>query len=177
MSYSIGEIAALSRRAVRGAGYPWGIADEAAWAVSWLQRAGLPGADALASGLADEEFSAFGEAVAYADRCETPGSLRPSEQMLMLPFLALATPVGKALHYAADGLSFRIWADGCDKPLPVDRLAFTGHVAAPSDCRSGRAVVSQTGYRFLKELAARTYAPSTAESRMRGAGAGLTDND
>ncbi|NNF70737.1 MAG: DUF3726 domain-containing protein [Rhodobacteraceae bacterium] len=52
MSYSLNEIASLSKRAARGAGYDWGLADEAARAVRWLSARHLPGPEALARLLA-----------------------------------------------------------------------------------------------------------------------------
>lgn len=51
MSYALNETRALVRKAVRGAGYDWGTADEAAWAVRWLEAAGLDGCAALAQHL------------------------------------------------------------------------------------------------------------------------------
>jgi hypothetical protein len=45
---SLGEIEALARRAARGAGLPWGLADEAAGAAAWLESHGRPGAGLLA---------------------------------------------------------------------------------------------------------------------------------
>lgn len=48
MSYSLNEIASLSKKAARGAGYDWGLADEAARAVRWLAARQLPGPEALA---------------------------------------------------------------------------------------------------------------------------------
>lgn len=41
---SLNELEALVRRAVRGTGRPWGLAEDAAWAVRWLEARGLPGA-------------------------------------------------------------------------------------------------------------------------------------
>ena len=49
--WSHGEIAALSAKAARGAGLPWGVASEAARAVRLLSEQGLPGAEALAADL------------------------------------------------------------------------------------------------------------------------------
>lgn len=45
---SLGEIEALARRAARGAGLPWGLADEAAGTAAWLESRGRPGAGLLA---------------------------------------------------------------------------------------------------------------------------------
>ena len=47
MSWSLGETGALALKAARGAGMPWGLAEEASEAVIWLQARGLPGVSAL----------------------------------------------------------------------------------------------------------------------------------
>ncbi|MEM6578216.1 MAG: DUF3726 domain-containing protein [Pseudomonadota bacterium] len=49
MTHSLGEIDSLARRAARGAGMSWGLAEEAGQAVAWLSAHGLPGADDLAA--------------------------------------------------------------------------------------------------------------------------------
>lgn len=48
MICSFNEIDAMAKRAARGAGLPWGLAEEAGKAVRWACANGLPGADALA---------------------------------------------------------------------------------------------------------------------------------
>lgn len=48
MSYSLNEIEALSKRAARGAGMSWGMAEEAAKAVRWLASHGHPAAELFA---------------------------------------------------------------------------------------------------------------------------------
>ncbi|MGK7653779.1 DUF3726 domain-containing protein [Roseovarius sp. B08] len=48
MTWSLNEIEALSRKATRGAGYAWGLAEEAGRAARWTCAAGWPGALALA---------------------------------------------------------------------------------------------------------------------------------
>ncbi|MDT8327683.1 MAG: DUF3726 domain-containing protein [Roseovarius sp.] len=48
MTWSLNEIEGLSRKAARGAGLSWGLAEEAGKATRWLCAAGLPGAEALA---------------------------------------------------------------------------------------------------------------------------------
>lgn len=42
---TVPEIEALCLKAARGAGHPWGVAEEAAWAAGWLASHGLPGAE------------------------------------------------------------------------------------------------------------------------------------
>jgi len=48
MTFSLNEIEATSKRATRGAGYPWGLAEEAAKATRWLCENGFDGAAQLA---------------------------------------------------------------------------------------------------------------------------------
>lgn len=48
MTYSLNEIEALAKRAARGGGLSWGMSEEAAKAVRWLTSHGLPGGEALA---------------------------------------------------------------------------------------------------------------------------------
>lgn len=51
MTYSLNEIEAHAKKAARGGGYDWGIAEETGKAVRWLASHGLPGAEALAAHL------------------------------------------------------------------------------------------------------------------------------
>lgn len=47
MTYSLNEIEAMGKRAARGAGLPWGLAEEAGKATRWLSTQDLPGPDLL----------------------------------------------------------------------------------------------------------------------------------
>jgi hypothetical protein len=49
MMHSLNEIELLVRKATRGCGLPWGVADEAGKAIRWLHALGLDGISALAS--------------------------------------------------------------------------------------------------------------------------------
>lgn len=55
MIVSLNEIEVMARRACRGVGYPWGIAEEAGRAVRWLAAHGLDGPQHLATLLTDED--------------------------------------------------------------------------------------------------------------------------
>ncbi|KPN62482.1 Protein of unknown function [Aliiroseovarius crassostreae] len=48
MSYSLNEMEATTKRAARGAGYPWGLAEDAAKAARWLCTQGLDGSAEMA---------------------------------------------------------------------------------------------------------------------------------
>lgn len=177
MSWSTGELGAIALRAVRGAGQPWGVAEEAAWAVRWLIRAGLDGPSALAGALEADAPGDLLEGIALADRGIAPDVLQPAAALLMLPFVARVPAPGRACLFGDGRESFRIWAGGCDVPPAQGRLPLRGTVPAPHGRQRERAEVTDHAYRVLTAFAARTYAPATEGSRMRGAGAGLTDND
>ena len=51
MNTSINELAALAKKAARGAGYSWSMADEAAFATSWLCRNGVDGTTVVSNHL------------------------------------------------------------------------------------------------------------------------------
>jgi len=51
MTLSLNEIESLARKAARGAGLDWGLAEEAGKATRWLCAAGWPGAEILAKNL------------------------------------------------------------------------------------------------------------------------------
>lgn len=177
MTWSTGEISTLTMRAVRGAGHPWGVAEEAAWAVRWLVRAGLPGPDALVAALDAGDLGDLLAGIALADRGAAPAELQPAAAVLMLPFIARTAPAGRAHVFSDGGSAFRIWAGGCDVSLPDRRLSLDGAVAVPGHRRLERADLTAGAHLVLTTLAGRTYAPATEDSRIRGAGAGLTDND
>jgi len=46
-SWSVGEAGALAVKAARGVGMPWGLAEEAGFALSWLTKRGAPATSAI----------------------------------------------------------------------------------------------------------------------------------
>ena len=59
MSYSLNEMEATAKRAARGAGYSWGLAEEASKATRWLCTQGLDGAAELAHVLGADLWSLY----------------------------------------------------------------------------------------------------------------------
>ena len=55
--YSLNQTELTARKAVRGAGLPWGLADDAGKAVRWLHARGLGGVAALAALLAHHDYT------------------------------------------------------------------------------------------------------------------------
>jgi len=111
MECSLNEIQTLSYKAARGAGLAWGVAQDAGWAVRWLEARHLPGSVALARSLTlldGQDIEAFQPIIAAAhwqsrggrlhgllagialsDRCEVAFTLdNVAAPLLLLPFIA-----------------------------------------------------------------------------------------
>lgn len=204
MILSLGEVEALVRKAAAGAGRAPGIADEAGRAVRWLAGQGQQGAPAMARLLLatdgvphaalcpPPDWSSRGCPIcplilgtALSDARVMPpvrvGALR--EPMLLLPFLAgLAGDLGMALRLSGPGMGVEVSILGLgpigDIPHLLDPADISRAVphAHPGPLAS-RAEVDSESLEILSALAARTYAPATADSRTRGAGAGTGDGD
>ena len=190
MSRSLNEISALCRRAARGAGFSYGEAEDAAFAVRWLAERGLDGPAALRTcldcrdiGGCNDERKRCGLKVGAAllDACEADGEIGAiGAPLLMLPFLAkLAEMTGTETAIAgADGVAKDIATlaklpDGAEL-----RIATSSDAAqAPPTMPGARVELSEDDLARLMTFAARTYAPATDASRLSGAGAGLSDND
>ena len=176
--YALAEIEAQARKATRGAGYAWGLAEEAGKAVRWLSARGMPGAEALADLLAETDGLPYGAlrpldpdashwrgesalcpliaGAALGDfRPDPLPSLGPMRQPLLL------TPFAARLGCVVE--------DG--SPL---RLVRTGDAMPAATQAAAR--VEAAAWAALDALAHRTYVPASAASRA-GAGAGGTDED
>ncbi|WP_113911817.1 DUF3726 domain-containing protein [Roseovarius dicentrarchi] len=141
MSWSLGEIEGLARKAARGAGFDWGMAEEAGKAVRWLAGIGLPGPEVLDAYLraydrtphaqmrpvdvTAQVWTAAGGAVcpisAGAALCDIaqdaglPAEIRIAHcahPLLLVPFIAAASEDGgHALHLIWEGGEFAFAAD------------------------------------------------------------------
>ena len=203
MSWSLGETAALALKAARGAGLTWGLAEEAAAAVVWLHANGLPGVSALCSylGNPDDKPRTDG-ACPILTGCALIGGAMPSPTrpgevteigpvrapLLLLPFVArlesgtiwlLPSGPGRTDDHAIDGTAGDSFASHCLSGAASCRLLYETRqqVVTPP-----REVLRLAGHFAccvdrLGTFAYRTYAPATGQSRLSGAGAGLTDND
>ena len=216
MSWSLNEVEGLTRKAVRGSGASWGVAEEAGKSLRWLTAVGLPGADHLSrlltlnDGVAydmlrprvtEGAWSAEGgrlcPLVSGAVICDYAAEIAAgreiqllvtSHPMLLLPYTAgvadltrskiAITWQGTAATLAPGGLIGFSEKESIDVEVTdsVGIHATTTDVADPLSSVS-RAKIAGATARVLGDFAHRTYAPDTPESRLSGAGAGLTDND
>ena len=204
-SWSLGETAALAIKAARGAGMPWGLADETGFAVSWLHARGIAGLSALCRYLcwrSTDRLTQWPD-LATGNRCYCPialgtayldGALPDSfcihnirEPVLILPFIAKRSGARPAqvnldqlyLHVSENGVLSRY----PDTALLLSQAACTISLTAdppviPAPMQTQRVASCFHGcVTTLQHFAGKTYAPATDESRLAGAGAGLNDND
>ena len=186
MSWSLGEIEALAIKAARGAGWPWGLAEEAGWAVRWLEARGLPGVQTLADCLSDGSDSdtiARGAYLRDQGHIEVPEVLnRVAHPLLLLAFLGSSCRPECGLMVVLDGHAVSVGQGGVTGGQDLPRQAnvtiegWTGPIAAKPH-RSRVEHACPEALEILHRFAAQTYAPATEESRARGAGSGLNDND
>jgi hypothetical protein len=128
MSWSIGEIGALAVKASRGCGFSWGIAEEAGFAVKWLQARHLPGTAALCQYLTwygtghhvdwpeavgkESAYCPLRTGTAFADGA-LPANLslvRLCFPLLIVPFLACRT-AGGHIRLEMEDIRLNISAD------------------------------------------------------------------
>ncbi|MBY6066702.1 DUF3726 domain-containing protein [Leisingera aquaemixtae] len=209
MSYALNEVEATAKRAARGAGYDWGLSEEAAKATRWLCAQGLDGAAVLA-GLLEAGYAAElsahvpqsldGSWSAQAPLCplatgaaisdcaaglqDAPLSLgQVSQPAMILPFAAMAArQLDACVTVECEG--FQAVTDGAalhcvgDLPDAAARLTIraAGSLSNPYPTHT-RAEPEEAAWAVLNRFAHKTYAPATEESRLLGAGAGLSDND
>ena len=209
-SLSLNEVDALAKKATRGTGYSWGMAEEAGKAIRWLCRNGVDGCSDLVDLLVECDGTDLAEwrpridghvwtarsdrlcplitGAALSDRAadlydaviEIGPLVRP---VLILPF------AGHAAQSLRGLVSVR-WTGGVavtdgvglshDGKHPVGpetvRVSLEGRIEDPNpEC--SRATLNHDCHARLERFAQRTYAPATEASRIKGAGAGLSDND
>lgn len=201
MNLSLGEFQAVAAKALRGAGYSWGMAAEGAGACRALASMGFDSSHSLLRLLmAVEEMGvdavrpdatwatasgricpiSAGAAISDAPP-STPLTLAGViEPLLLIPTLAVVASQDSSFAMRWDGGSVVVGVDGPDQwGIPPVAEIVIEPAAAPTD-RPDRATRIEIRNEALEELnryAHRTYAPATAASREAGAGAGVNDND
>lgn len=204
MSYSLNEVEATAKRATRGAGYAWGVAEDAAKATRWLCAHDLDGVANLARLLGASERNAptsidgdwtgegalcplqVGCLLSDSAHLLNDGPIRIqtlAEPALLLPFAALAArQLNAVVSVDCEGqvavTDGQILAMPGDFPTVAATVTITlGGTLPASSPRTSRATPAPLDWDALNSFAHKTYAPATEESRLLGAGAGLSDND
>jgi hypothetical protein len=186
MTPSLSEINATGRKSAKGAGYSWGMADEAGRATAWLWEHGIDSITALAD-LLDHGSVQTCPLYIGARLCDAPEDAAEFETVtspiLLLSFAAELSKITKR------GIVLRI-GDGAyhatSEAMFCETEGFSGPVQlqitsdAPKGTRlmpATRRAAPEKAWARLNEWAHKTYAPATEASRLAGAGAGLSDND
>ncbi len=209
MTVSLNEVAATAKKAARGAGYPWGLAEEAAFAAVWLCSKGFDGCAALAAVLKEADgkelellMPRLSESVWNVEggvMCPISAGATLSDRAILLPvgdihLENVAAPLLMVPFLASaarqNGRTMRIrWAqiecvtDGegvsgreDDNSTADAVISFDGVLGDARPTVSRGSPTPET-WSALSAFADRTYAPATEASRLKGAGAGITDND
>ena len=198
MSWSLGEIRSLSVKATRGAGMDWGIAEEAGFAVEWLETHGLNGTRALAQYLSkmhrQNNFNAqncplkLGCFISDSNDWTLLQGAKVYEPILLIPFLAnllenqtlvMSWDRHKVLiqenSVSAEYVDLLV-SEPC-KLYQAINIENCEAIEKPLNHQSRVFEEVQPYVVLLNALAHNTYAPATKASRLAGAGAGLNDND
>lgn len=150
MTWSLNEIEALSRKAARGAGLSWGLAEEAGKAARWLVAQGLPGPQVLADLLTRNDGKAYETLcphdedegrwtarggtlcplISGAALCDSASRLaagealhlgRTASPMLLLPYLEAAARIaGREVTVSWESVSVTC---GAQDGIPTDQIA------------------------------------------------------
>jgi hypothetical protein len=202
MQLSLNEIQVECRKAARGAGLAWGLAEETGRAVAWLAQRGvdaLPtlldclGAVPVDDWIGDPIRSGI-EVADLAGKMASGDVLSFSEirqPVLFLPFAALsARLISRTVTVIHSDGTWLLSPDGVDRSALQE--AARRSVITAVTCRAGdmhssaqeksplqmsRLEIDEAVWQRLQDLAHRTYVPASEQSRLLGAGAGTIDND
>ena len=150
---SLNEYETLLNKAAVGSGLPWGVAEDAAACGAWFMSFGVNELNTWIAYLNDNSFW-----IDYCKKIDQPKSNKLNNIFdLVASVYVNPDTVIKLNSYEWNMQGLII--DGV-KQIP-----------------SYRACLSEKQFKILNEYAFKTYAPATDESRLSGAGAGLSDND
>jgi hypothetical protein len=150
---SLNEYETLLNKAAVGSGLPWGVAEDAAACGAWFMSFGVNELDTWIAYLNDNLFW-----IDYCKKIDQP----KSNKLNNIFDLAASVYVNPDTVIKFNSYEWNI------QGLIIDGV---------KQIPSYRACLSEKQFKILNEYAYKTYAPATDESRLSGAGAGLSDND
>jgi hypothetical protein len=201
MNLSLGEFQATAAKALRGAGYSWGMSAEGANVCRSLAAMGIdPSRNLLRLLAVVDDLGIAGLRPDHA-WATTSGRICPLsigaalsdepptttltfegvvEPILLIPSLATLASDERGFDMRWEGGSLQIGVDGPEVwavPPAADVIIEAGPAPEHSPDRATRIDVPNDTLELLNAFAHRTYAPATEASRQAGAGAGTNDND
>ena len=150
---SLNEYETLLNKAAVGSGLPWGVAEDAAACGAWFMSFGVNELDTWIAYLNDNLFW-----IDYCKKIDQP----KSNKLNNIFDLAASVYVNPDTVIKLNSYEWN-----------MQGLIIDGVKQIPSY----RACLSKKQFKILNDYAYKTYAPATDESRLIGAGAGLSDND
>ena len=184
MSFSLNEVEAQAKKATRGAGYSWGMAEEAGRATAWLCAQGRDGVAVLAAVLdaaPDADHCPLTQGTRLCDRAKIAPSRnrvlhRVFQPLLLWPFVGFASrQIGQPLSITweggsavTDGASLCTLGQYPDAQADLAIAPYSGVFSTGP--KLTRATPDSCAWDRLSQFAHRTYAPATEESRRLGAG-------
>jgi hypothetical protein len=188
LDLSLNEVEVLAQKATRGAGLPWGVAEDTGRAAAWIAaRIGPWATDLLALlALLAAENSTLLLAGLLADDFSDRHIARVILPLWALP--GLLTTTARPVMIRLDGAEIRCNPGEAPTATTLDMPATSAvtisfaaeplpdllQILVPKFRRS---IVAQGDWQKLQALAYRTYVPATDHSRRSGAGAGLLDDE
>jgi hypothetical protein len=154
LNWSLSEIEGLARKAARGAGFSWGMAEEAGKAVRWLAGIGLPGPEALADFLEAHDRTPH----AAMRPADTGANTWRAQGGIICPISAGAALCDLA---QSDAPSRDIHIMACAHPLLL--LPFV-RAAAEDGCQPERMIWAGGAFAFAADVRGQVDAPSMASA-------------
>ncbi|MEX3010715.1 DUF3726 domain-containing protein [Hoeflea sp. TYP-13] len=201
---SLNEVYTMLRKAAIGAGCSHGIAEELGRAGVWLCTAGQNGVGAVLSATqaANVRLNAptiDGDGAVFHHGCAATAGPAAMDLLLSktdirrvriedvdVPLLVAglagirAAESNRAVLVEVDGAAKSLAACDFERLKHATAITFvlgTGQLSSGADTGVSAAEVDAAAWSDCEKLAARTYVPATEQSRVRGAGANITDND
>ena len=201
---SFSEIDTTSKRASKAAGFSWGVAEEIGKSIRSLELFGLPGVINLNLYLKkikknhpkklnridkenkpnDKELCPIYSGVAFLDQCrqlETLQSIKfcnVSYPLLMLPFISKASELlGKKILTQYNNTSFLLNFDKSIFSKNIDNQAQPITNVLKIEFLENKNSFSEQDWKELYKLSEETFVDESESSKIKAAGAGLTDND
>ncbi|MEM7376635.1 MAG: DUF3726 domain-containing protein [Pseudomonadota bacterium] len=187
MKVSLGEVESTMRKAARGAGWPWGFADELAASARALEASNLPG---VALGTALLQLGDLTHCPVRTAARLGDVKVIPTDATLMHCLLLSLPLLGSALGTPSRVLR-ATWSTGCatvdaggavqcklpasEQPIELTAVRFEStstHKGATVRHDGHGIAVSETNWQALEQFAIGSYVPASEQSRM---GAGPTD--
>ena len=202
MKVSFNELKSMSKGAARGSGLSWGQAEEVSFATVWLLKNGFDVSNDLISRLESDiiyppdnidediwqnkggDLDPIKSGVALLD-LDTNKTIVLRNVFLphfLIPFVAQLSQsmLIEANNFSVVSIDGRVKTNIKDWPSRSNEVKLSAtsdkielkYSQVPKRCQ-----VADDVWNRLEELTYLTYAPATEESRVLGAGAGLSDND